>query len=304
MATSQCYSCISRRLKPSPLRAAFMGILGNRLSTTGLKSNQQLQPKVKGKSSLQQNWRLVSAICVERLPVISSSTNSLETRVQELFNTIEEEKSVISDYEIDLKNRKAASLDRLKALDSGMKSKELQELAREEIESELQELEEEAKSFQAASRTTQADEEDDRKSLDRKLAESLYLLVKKSRHQHAWQMPQGQHEGEESLRQTAERELKEECGEQLTVKFLSNAPSALYTYKFHKDYQSDHVGAKVFFYKTFYNEGQIVLNTEELEDYAWVTGQEMQDYVTPEYYRFLSKFLYLPRRENDTELID
>lgn len=72
-----------------------------------------------------------------------------------------------------------------------------------EVEGELAELEEEAKSFQPASRTTQADEEDDRKSLNRKLAESLFLLVKKARNQHAWQMPQGQHEGQESLREVS-----------------------------------------------------------------------------------------------------
>ena len=65
---------------------------------------------------------------------------------------------------------------------------------------DLQEAREtELQAFQPASRETEADRSDDRKSLHRKLDRVLYLLVKKPRSDHAWQMPQGGLEEGESL---------------------------------------------------------------------------------------------------------
>lgn len=63
------------------------------------------------------------------------------------------------------------------------------------IESRDTELQE----FKPASRQTEFDRSGDMKSLERKLDRVLYLLVKKPRQEHAWQMPQGGVEPEESL---------------------------------------------------------------------------------------------------------
>ena len=57
----------------------------------------------------------------------------------------------------------------------------------------------ELQAFQPASRETEADRSRDMKSLQRKLDRVLYLLVKKPRKEHAWQMPQGGLEEQESL---------------------------------------------------------------------------------------------------------
>lgn len=57
----------------------------------------------------------------------------------------------------------------------------------------------ELQAFQPASRETEADRSGDLKSLQRKLDRVLYLLVKKPRKEHAWQMPQGGLEEQESL---------------------------------------------------------------------------------------------------------
>lgn len=67
---------------------------------------------------------------------------------------------------------------------------------------ELQESREvEVRQFRPAPRETLADLSNDKKSLQRKLDRVLYLLVKKARQEHAWQMPQGGLEKEESLSQ-------------------------------------------------------------------------------------------------------
>ena len=57
----------------------------------------------------------------------------------------------------------------------------------------------ELQSFHPASRETEADKAGDMKSLQRKLDRVLYLLVKKPRKDHAWQLPQGGLEQQESL---------------------------------------------------------------------------------------------------------
>jgi large subunit ribosomal protein L46 len=47
----------------------------------------------------------------------------------------------------------------------------------------------------------------------------------------------------------------------------------------------------VFFFKAYYESGPVELNKEELDDFAWVTKQEMREYVSPHYYRTVAKFL-------------
>jgi hypothetical protein len=69
----------------------------------------------------------------------------------------------------------------------------------DEFEDMLESREMEVQDFEPAPRQTEADVTDDRRSVDRKLDKVLYLLVKKPREKHAWQMPQGGVEGEESL---------------------------------------------------------------------------------------------------------
>ena len=68
---------------------------------------------------------------------------------------------------------------------------------------ELRELE--LQEFKPGSQLTEADLSGDKTSLNRKLDRVLYLLVKKPRQEHAWQMPQGGVEADESLLQVQSR---------------------------------------------------------------------------------------------------
>ena len=63
--------------------------------------------------------------------------------------------------------------------------------------------EQELSAFQAATRTTEADRTGDQHSVDRQLDKCLYLLVRKERREHCWQMPQGALEEGESLLQVS-----------------------------------------------------------------------------------------------------
>lgn len=61
----------------------------------------------------------------------------------------------------------------------------------EDFEELLEAREQELTAFQASHRITAADRTNDVRSVQRQLDKVLYLLVKKNRSSHSWQMPQG-----------------------------------------------------------------------------------------------------------------
>jgi 8-oxo-dGTP pyrophosphatase MutT (NUDIX family) len=116
----------------------------------------------------------------------------------------------------------------------------------------------------------------------RKRTERVYLVVKKDRpaDEHDWGFPQGgvdnKHDNN-SLRATAERELAEECGPELSVHPMGNAPIGHLQYKYKpevvKKLNAD--GQKVYYHHMIYLEGDIKLDRREVIDYAWATKSEL-----------------------------
>ncbi|KAF9391189.1 54S ribosomal protein L17 mitochondrial [Podila verticillata] len=144
-------------------------------------------------------------------------------------------------------------------------------------------------------RVTEADRKNDVRSLERALARTLYLIVKKPREQHAWQFPQGGVHVCENLQEAAGRELQEECGSNMDLWFVGRVPIGHYNYKVPNvamtDSTSAPTGAKVFFMKAHIFSGQVKVDNKEIVDFAWVTKQEMKDYVAPEYYEAVKDML-------------
>lgn len=143
--------------------------------------------------------------------------------------------------------------------------------------------------FTPASRITPADEANDRKSLSRKLTESLYLIVKRNRKDNPWQFPQGKWMENESLRDTAERIHDRSVG-QINRWFVGNAPIGHYCYAYPPELQKTRkqYGAKVFYYRAQLIRGDIKLETRLYTDFAWVAKSEFDEYFDPElaeYYR-------------------
>jgi len=151
-------------------------------------------------------------------------------------------------------------------------------------------------SFVPAPRETADDLANNRKSLNRALDTHLYLIVKKNRNSgdggYEWQFPQGGWEEGETIRATAERELKEETG--VSAYFLGNAPVGHIEYFMPQTAQERYKaeGAKVFFHRALYQSGNIRLNAKEgLIDYLWVTKKELKEYVHPDYYKGVEDLL-------------
>jgi 8-oxo-dGTP pyrophosphatase MutT (NUDIX family) len=121
-----------------------------------------------------------------------------------------------------------------------------------------------------------------------------FLIVKKPRKTHAWQFPQGGTEGVENGIAAAQRELAEECGENLKIKFLFDQPVGKYKYFFPADFKrhkEEFRGARVRFFLTEFVSGKVEIDPAELEDYKWVTKEELQKHFEKDYWEAVRKFL-------------
>ncbi|KAF8937709.1 54S ribosomal protein L17 mitochondrial, partial [Haplosporangium gracile] len=120
--------------------------------------------------------------------------------------------------------------------------------AAEEVQNEVTEEDRvaalEAK-IQFNDRITDADRSNDVRSLERALARTLYLIVKKPREQHVWQFPQGGVRVCENLQEATGRELSEECGSNMDLWFVGRVPIGHYQYNFPKDFVAKSSNAAV-----------------------------------------------------------
>ena len=138
--------------------------------------------------------------------------------------------------------------------------------------------------FEPAPRVTKADHDNDRHSLDRKLPESLFLVVKRNRSNNSWQFPQGKLlDTEDNLRSAAERVLDRAVGKTKRY-FISNAPIGHFCYAYPPEMQQQRkqFGAKVFFYRAQLITGSVKLETRLYTDYAWVARSELAEYLDKE----------------------
>ncbi|XP_053898086.1 39S ribosomal protein L46, mitochondrial [Malaclemys terrapin pileata] len=238
-------------------------------------------------ASAAPRWRLVGALCLQRLPSITQALSPEEEAMAQLLHQIEVEKSNFSDHEI----RRMAEEEQLQKRKDNIHDEEaVQAIV---LAQDLEDAwEQKFQQFKAGPRITDADKRNDRTSLNRKLDQNLMLLVKeKVGNQEVWLLPQAEWQAGETLRSTAERALATLSGNCIQAKFLGNAPCGLYKYKFPRAFRTEgSVGAKIFFFKAFLQSGDL-LQAERREDYVWVSKGELGDYLKPDYLKQVNRFL-------------
>ncbi|NXD14951.1 RM46 protein, partial [Nothocercus nigrocapillus] len=240
-------------------------------------------------AAARRPWRLFGALCLLRLPRITQPMRREEEEMAALMGQIELEKSRYSDHELrklgeeeELQRRKESGYDD----DEGPgKTVIMAQDLEDKWEQKLQR-------FKAAPRITDADKNNIRTSLDRKLDRNLMLLVKqKIGNQELWLLPQAEWQPGETLRSTAERAMAALLGDHIQAKFLGNAPYGHYKYKFPRAIRTeDNVGAKVFFFKAFLQSNDLS-QAELKEDFLWVTKDELGGYLKSEYLKKVNRFL-------------
>uniref|UniRef100_T1IXA6 Large ribosomal subunit protein mL46 n=1 Tax=Strigamia maritima TaxID=126957 RepID=T1IXA6_STRMM len=246
-------------------------------------------------------WQLMSAVCLERKPIITQSLNEIETRFTKLLEELEYEQSLKSDHEMRLQE----DLLRSEQLKRGQTLKP--ELETTIIET-AQDLEDKAaaelEKFQFAGRLTEADAKNDQKSLQRALDQHLILVVRqKLGRDFKWVLPQAPWKEGETMRQTAERVLEHICGNKIQARFLGNTPCGFYKYKYPRQMwgEGKPSGAKVFFFKAHYVMGDVEPFQDEVEDFKWLKLEEMRELLRPSYFDAVSSFLVHSQEGSRTE---
>ena len=123
--------------------------------------------------------------------------------------------------------------------------------------------------------------------------EDQWLLVRKPRKENAWQFPQGGVDEGESLINTAQRELSEECGPDLRVNICPESV-AEYQYDFPADFLRHHgefQGAEVTFFYSQWIAGEPIVDGEEIVEARWCGIEEIQKLVTSQYWEVVSTFV-------------
>lgn len=214
------------------------------------------------------DWRLIGAAILHRYPVISSEPQKWQAEMWALQDMIQQKRR-----------------DWLQSKVGGTSAQLFNENnpTYEEIIESLP--------FTPAPRITEADEKNDRRSLDRRLQDSLYLIVKRNRADNSWQFPQGRWLPQETMREVSERVVDRAVGK-VNRWFISNSPSGHYCYEYPPEMQQKrgNFGAKVFFYRAQLIAGDVKLETRLYTDYAWIARDEVGEYFdadTAEYVHHL-----------------
>ncbi|XP_018579215.1 39S ribosomal protein L46, mitochondrial isoform X2 [Anoplophora glabripennis] len=237
-------------------------------------------------SSNREKWDLLSAVCVERKPVITPALNDLEQQYKQYLQEVEFEKSLKCDHEMKHESEKRA-IESLKKGGNFDEEVNLKQTAQDFVDAANEELAQ----FKPAEKVTEPDKNNDLKSLERKLDKHLVLVLdQKIGDKNYFMLPQGVRQDGETLRQTAERVLRENCGDDIKVQIYGNAPCGFYKYKYPKAVQNTNgaVGAKVFFYFARYVKGQL---PQEKIDYKWLDRTELQKNLPSAYSNSVSQFL-------------
>ncbi|KUJ19564.1 uncharacterized protein LY89DRAFT_642690 [Mollisia scopiformis] len=142
-------------------------------------------------------------------------------------------------------------------------------------------------------RFTDADRTRDVRRLDRALARTLYLLVK--RKEGGWGFPSGELAGRENLHQAAERILVQTAGLNMNTWIVGHVPIGHHIIKprYTSDSALEKQGEKTFFMKGRIMAGQADLkdNLFGLEDFKWLTKQEVQKHVGLKYYSYVKNMM-------------
>lgn len=154
-------------------------------------------------------------------------------------------------------------------------------------------------------RITAADRANDRHTTDRRLAEYIFLLVKKDRAEHAWQFPRIiVPPGELKLRHVTQEAMKKLVPEGPFVWYDTNAPCAHMFYRYGTPHATGKVGAMEFFYRAELIKGTIkeLQQTPGIVDFAWVAADELPHYISLELYRAVADAMppLLVSREDPT----
>ena len=135
--------------------------------------------------------------------------------------------------------------------------------------------------FTPAPRVTEADKSGDIRTLNRRLKSRVYLAVKDDG---MWSLPTVTVKDNETLLDAAKRAVADVAGDALELYCPSNCPMAVDLTVYSEDDQAKlgTFGAKTFFMRVQYDEGEVNEEDNDGRDYGWLDRDEMTERVREE----------------------
>ncbi|KAA1474840.1 hypothetical protein DENSPDRAFT_825004 [Dentipellis sp. KUC8613] len=128
------------------------------------------------------------------------------------------------------------------------------------------------------------------KSLDRNGQRNLYLLVQQKKDgKDAWVFPQGDVNAGELLHEAAERRLLSQCGDAMDTWIVSRNPIGLH--EILPPTPPTDPATCIFFFKAHIMAGQVHPDGKSVADFAWLTKQEIEERVAPDYWHSVKDIL-------------
>lgn len=233
---------------------------------------QEIQEKLCKRSN--KKWKVNIACVVERIPVVTPDKEEWEINFEEVQTYL-------------------AQFDRTYPADtpfgppdpSDLPSGYENPMTMEDILSQLPE------NFFVAPRVTEADHNNDIHSLDRKLAERMYLIIKdvdpeqQIKHKNdaqVWKFPTTLAKEDETLVDGALRAAKEAFGEDMVIWKIGNCPMAADLFVYDDNQSEEYFGEKTFYFKVERDKGAINEDLLSKDRYAWLSREEIVEKVQEE----------------------
>ena len=240
-------------------------------------------------TSSPSKYDLYSAVCLERLPLITPELNVIQSAMRDALHKHEIARSLYSDHE--MKHfEDVRRAERLASKTGEIDEKDIENASKQSAQDfqdiSLKELEEAT----FAGRRTK--EENDKKSLNRWLDKRLLLLTKAHLSQsRPWLLPMAKHDMKksDSLRSTAEQAIRDNLGEQFLpqIVFNGNSPTSVYSYRYPIKIRSSmdgKEGGRIFFFKAHVVNHKKFSKIEGIKnpDYLWLSRQEAKELILSE----------------------
>jgi len=270
---------VSKSLSSCNCQQRLLRLDSSHSANSAAVANSDLNPS-------HMKWDLISAVCLERTPTITPLPTPIEKEMLNMLEKLELVNSLKSDHELWqekdkklAKNRKA-----LEEADPDLASRQTSQDYEDACNEEL------AK-FEFSPKTTHADAVNDLKSTNRKLDKHLvFVIQKETGGKVSWTLPQSAWESGETLRQTAERTLKNHF-DSSNVRILGNAPWGVHTVKYpaSQRVKLGTLGTKIFFFKAqLLNKKSVLSSTCE---YNWLGREELASFLEPDFHHSVSQFI-------------
>ncbi|KAF9475677.1 50S ribosomal subunit L30 [Pholiota conissans] len=133
-------------------------------------------------------------------------------------------------------------------------------------------------------RTHPSDTSGDVRSLDRKGQRNLYLLLHVLENgKETWRFPLGKVEKGQFLHQAAQKDLYAECGDEMDTWVVGKAPIGVYKPR-QTSAEAQQASEIVFLFKAHIMAGQVKPQGDHIEDFAWLTKEEIKMRVHSHYW--------------------